>query len=356
LTCSADVLRSLYVDQKLTQAEIGERIGVSQVQVGRMLRAANIPVFVKSDRLCLPDVSPRLQEILVGSLLGDGSMSTTGRHTARFSEGHAVGQAGYLEWKAAEFGAFVSSTYATKKVDADGREHHGVGFTTHGCRQFRPWMDLFYPDGRRVFPAGLPGLLTPLALAVWYMDDGNLMSRFHPRIAFGLCDVSLHRALDGLVALGLRPVVHGRGGRTAIHFPGQVDAFFGLVRPYVGEVPGMRYKLPLESARRRVVRNAHELSSERVALLLSQGESKAAVARAYGVSRSTVGRRARSGVGAMGRPAGGVPGGRLADLTREELVGLYAVESDEAIGGRYGVSGALISRRRRMWGIPTKVR
>lgn len=290
----------MYCEDNLTQAEIGRRFGVSQMQAGRLLRAAGIPTRAKSDRLMLPGVTPRQHEVLVGSLLGDGSMSATGSKTARFSEGHSLKQEGYLAWKAAELGSLVSSTYKTRKVVGEC-EYRGVGLTTHGCRQLRPYYDLFYGTGKRVFPESLSDMMTPLVLAVWYMDDGSLMGKFHPRIAFGLDDGSLARSVSALAVLGLRATVHGTGGDRSIQFPGQSDTFFNLVRDAVGAV--MPYKLPAASVRRGQDKNARNLTHEEAVRLRVEGRTVAEIALNYGVGRSTVTRRIEGGPKKMGRPA-----------------------------------------------------
>lgn len=115
-TSASETLRALYCDQHLTQAEIGRIIGVSQTQAGRLLRKAGVPTQLKSDRLDLPELTSTQHEILVGSLLGDGSIGVTGTHTARFSEGHSQKQEGYLRWKADVLRPFTTTIFPTSKT------------------------------------------------------------------------------------------------------------------------------------------------------------------------------------------------------------------------------------------------
>jgi hypothetical protein len=207
----------------------------------------------------------------------------------------------YLLWKATLLGDHVSSTYNVVKRDK-GKEYYAKWFATHASTHLRPLYDLFYRTGARVFPKSLPELFTPLVLAVWYMDDGNC-GGYEPRIAFGLDDKSLDRAVKSLRGLGLKPEVHGEGSNSAFHFPGQADVFFTLVRPHIH--PCMAYKVPELTPRQLEDRNARRLTSDTASLLVTGGMTYEQVASVFDVGVSTVRRRVQS-VGLppkrMGRP------------------------------------------------------
>lgn len=300
-----EILRDLYLDQRLTEGEIAERFGTYQVRVNRLRKQWGIPTVSKAERLCLPPLTSEQHQLLIGSLLGDGHMAATSATSARFNENHCVDQEDYLLWKARILGTYVSSTTPTRKTDrASGNTYHGRAFATHSCTQLRPYYDLFYPapDRVRVFPWSLPKEMTPLVLAVWYMDDGGLANKFHPRIAFGLSDLSLGRATRALRKLGLKPTLTGDTSHDMmIGFPGQSDKFFDLIRPHVP--PCMARKLPVESDRREVDRNARKLTPEMVAELYTGGMSLTDISMVHDVGRGTVLRRLRSS-GVSSRPMG----------------------------------------------------
>jgi hypothetical protein len=302
-----EVLRDLYLDQRLTEGEIAERYGTYQVQINRLRKRWGIPTVSKAARLDLPPLTPEQHQILIGSLMGDGHMAATSNTSARFNESHSADQEEYLLWKSGILNPYVSSTTATRKTDKDsGTIYHGKAFTTHSCTQLRHYYDLFYPapDRKRVFPWSLPKEMTPLVLAVWYMDDGGLANKYHPRIAFGLCDLSLERAMRALRKLGLKPTLTGDTSRDMmIGFPGQSDKFFDLIRPHVP--PCMNRKLPVESDRREFDRNARKLTPKMVADLYEGGMSLTDISTVHDVGRGTVLRRLReSGIASrpMGRP------------------------------------------------------
>lgn len=277
-----ELLYDLYVRQCLTQRQIGERFGISQPKVSKLLRRWSIPRLIKSDRLRLPPLTPIQHEVLLGSLMGDGSMSRTGKHTARFYEGHSPKQDAYTRWKADLLEPYTAHVF----------ESDGLSFYTHGCRALRPYFDLFYGEGKRVFPVELPDQITPLALAVWYMDDGSVLRRFHPRISFGLDAVSLERADQALRQLGLIPKINPEGSNWSLTFPGQNDAFYELVSPHTP--PCMAYKVPDLTARRKVYQNQHaaKLTSEEARRLRAAGHTYQEIADMYGVGLTTARRRA----------------------------------------------------------------
>jgi len=297
-------LRRLYLTELLTETEIAEQYSTTQPSIRRRRIKWEIETLGKTGRKerQLPKLTQQQQELLIGSLLGDGTMNAPSVRTARFSEGHSMKQAPYTEWKAELLRPFTSKV-ANGKTVREGRTYESRYFTTQTCTVLRPFYDLFYPKGKRVFPSTLPDLMTPFVLAVWFMDDGNLSGRFHPRITFGLDELSRKRAFKALRRLGLRPVFSpDKGSTISIGFPGQSDLFYEKVGPYLHEC--MEYKLPRESRRRDQDRNARKLTPETARELYDGGMSVTKMAILYGVSRSTVHRRVHT-EGApkrMGRP------------------------------------------------------
>ena len=303
---TGNTLRHLYLSEGLTDSEIANLYGTYQVRVCRLRHKWGILTRTKTERVsgALPDLNPIQRELLVGSLLGDGWMRATSDFAAGFGEGHCLDQRGYTDWKADLMEPFTSSRYSGTKVDASsGNTFHSWSFSTTCCSQLRPFYDAFYPQPqrKRIFPKNLPDLMTPFILAVWYMDDGNLGVGSHPRIAFGLDDLSLTRGLQALCRLGLKPKVYGKGSNKAIHFPKQRVLFKDLVAPHL--IPCMSYKLPVETERMLVDRNARDLTGKKARSLYEGGMAVKQIASAFGVGASTVKRRLQS-VGTQMRRSG----------------------------------------------------
>ena len=99
--------------------------------------------------------------------MGDGNLSPN-RHDragARFRMGHGAAQAAYLDWKVSLLGNVPHSTTSNAK---------GAVFA-----DFTPLAELgelheavYFGDGRKHLSWDYLKSLSPLALAVWYMDDG----------------------------------------------------------------------------------------------------------------------------------------------------------------------------------------
>lgn len=298
-------LEKLYLEELWTETQIGDLYQTSQTTIGRRRKKWGIPTVGKTGAITrsLSPLSEEQRETIIGSLLGDGTMSAPSERTARVIEGHCLKQRAYTDWKADILGDYISTRFEATKKDADtGKTYKAWCYSTKTTTHLREFYDLFYGTGERVFPRNLADLITPRALAVWYMDDGSISNRFHPRISFGLDDLSRKRGFRALRALGLKPTLHEDGDTISIEFPGQTDQFFEIVSPHIPDCMG--YKLPQESKRREQDRNAKELTSERARELYDGGMSLTEISKVYGVSRTTAHRRVHQ-EGApkrMGRP------------------------------------------------------
>lgn len=107
--------------------------------------------------------------ILIGSLLGDGSLRRQGnRLNALLEVNHAHKHRDYVDWKYQNFQNYILSS-------PKARQGRGVRiayrFTTRSLPVFTDYHNWFYVDGIKRIPKDLK--LDPLSLAVWFMDDGS---------------------------------------------------------------------------------------------------------------------------------------------------------------------------------------
>jgi len=115
-------------------------------------------------------LSPRQMEIVRGSLMGDGTLSLTKNGlAARFRWGHGRKQTEYSDWKASLF-QNVGVSRSTNAKDAVFHDLQPLG-ELRGLRQ-----SVYTTDGKGFDDEYLKAL-TPLSLAIWYMDDGCLTTR-----------------------------------------------------------------------------------------------------------------------------------------------------------------------------------
>jgi recombination protein RecA len=103
---------------------------------------------------------------LRGTLMGDGAVSPSGSgFGARFRYDHCPAQTAYADWKASLFGNLKSSRH----VRADGV----VSYDFTPLPELAELRKSVYEKGKKVFDDDYLKSLTPLSLALWYMDDAS---------------------------------------------------------------------------------------------------------------------------------------------------------------------------------------
>ena len=190
-------------------------------------------------------------EVLRGTLMGDGALSPTRSGLgARFRYSHGAKQTAYADWKASLFENLVSSRHVRKD-----------GVVTH---DFQPLPELaatrtaVYVEGKKVFDDDYLKQLTPLSLALWYMDDANFTLRSkglqtRTEGGSGRAEICVEAMEPGtrerLVAyladtwdLRTKLVFRGVNPKAVLQFPTTETAKLqALIAPFVH--PSMDYKL-----------------------------------------------------------------------------------------------------------------
>jgi uracil-DNA glycosylase family 4 len=157
--------------------------------------------------------------------------------------GHCRDQSEYLRVKARALSELRPVVY-DGTATAAGRTHLTTNARTRASRALRLVRKRFYPEGKKVVPADLQ--LSPLSLAVWFLDDGYTKVK-SPTCA--MAEIAAHSFDETAIATLIREL--GRLGVTGytrdsspgrIHF--DVDAtrrLSEIIAPYTP--PSMRYKL-----------------------------------------------------------------------------------------------------------------
>jgi recombination protein RecA len=212
--------------------------------------------LITGDRVMLAEthqLSEQQWQVILGAVMGDGNLSPNrrGRAGVRFRMGHGAKQEAYLDWKASLLGNIehTRTTNAKAAVFAD----------------FTPLPELdevrqvvYFGDGKKHLTWDYLKALTPLALAVWYMDDGCFTVRskgVQERTQGGTGRIEIcveamspgsrERLVDYLRdSYGLDVKLTMRGARkiSVLQFTTAAsDKFQRLIAPYVHE--SMEYKL-----------------------------------------------------------------------------------------------------------------
>jgi uracil-DNA glycosylase family 4 len=193
-------------------------------------------------------LSETTHDIICGTLLGDGSISARSAHLVM---GHSERQRDYVTFLEAVLHELEPRVveYEAAAVAGGSRSYGVVNLRTRAHRSLGILRSAFYagPGGRKSVPTWLATGLTPLMVAVWFMDDGHM--RIRPgrqplaEIAAHAFDQADHQILlRGLARLGVPAA--SRKGR--LHFnAASTHLLSRLIAPYVPSA--MRYKLHPEA-------------------------------------------------------------------------------------------------------------
>jgi recombination protein RecA len=192
-------------------------------------------------------------QLILGSLMGDGNLSPNrrGRSGTRFRMGHGVKQSAYLDWKV----SLLSNIPHSRTTNAKGAVF----------ADFTPLPELselhevvYFGNGKKHFTWDYLKSLTPLALAVWYMDDGSFSLRskgVQERTAGGTGRIEicveamspgsrdrLVRYLRDTYRLEVKLTCYEPSKKSVLRFSTAAsEKFQKLIAPYVH--PSMEYKL-----------------------------------------------------------------------------------------------------------------
>lgn len=229
-------------------------------------------------KVLTPSFSPRQNALVVGGLLGDSHMqknlSSTGNCRLRFS--HSSKQKPYLEWKYDNLKDFCKTT---KGIIPDKRDRKTGIYTSYifytgymkifNSIQANWYIPTIGPNPKigedeiryvKTVPANLNKLLTdPLALSVWYLDDGTKRTDTE---SCRLATQSFSKEGNEIIRdclldnFGIRSSIEswGRNKKGQVIYQiailsskngGDYVKFRNLIKPIVAvEVPSMLYKLP----------------------------------------------------------------------------------------------------------------
>ncbi len=182
-------------------------------------------------------------EVVLGGLMGDSALSSTrSGHGARLRFGHGARQVAYGDWKASLF----ENVNIRRTTNGDG----AVLYDLQPLPELVQLRRAVYFGGHKRISDDYLKQLTPLSLAIWYMDDGYFAIRSKDgrsgRTEICVQAMEPHsrgRLLDCLRdEWGIRPKLIDRAGKAVFVFPKKETArLHALLAPYVH--PSMDYKL-----------------------------------------------------------------------------------------------------------------
>jgi len=189
-------------------------------------------------------LSPFQFEIIRGSVMGDGNLSQTIHKKSlgvRFRLGHGLKQEKYLKWKASLFENVPSTVYYTKNA---------VKFDLTPLPELYSLKKEVYRNKYKLFSADFIANITPLSLAIWYMDDGSLDIRnslkTKARIAIGVkrihptSRIYIKKMFKDRYDISVQ--IRKQGDLPVLYFNQEnTNKFLNLIKYYIH--PSMKYKL-----------------------------------------------------------------------------------------------------------------
>jgi recombination protein RecA len=185
--------------------------------------------IVAGDRVVVSEtarLSTQQWQVVLGGLMGDGHLAPNlrGRHGVRFRMGHGAAQVEYLDWK----GSLLGNIPQTRTVNR--RSAAFIDLTP--LPELGELREVVYwGDGKKHLTDEILKALTPLALAIWFMDDGSFSLR----------------------SKGLQQRTQGGSGRIAFCVEAMSKATRERLVDHLRDVYGVQCSVALRGAGRKAV-------------------------------------------------------------------------------------------------------
>lgn len=118
-------------------------------------------------------LTDRQLAIIRGSLLGDMSMRRQ-RATPNLLLRHSTKDAAYMEWFRHELPELFVRAPRVYRTLIGSTEYKVLAMDSRVHSDLAPVWDVLYRNGSKTLTEEFLSVLNPLAIAVWYMDDGCL--------------------------------------------------------------------------------------------------------------------------------------------------------------------------------------
>jgi len=172
-----DYMNDAYTIRRLSCGEIAAEIGIPKRTINGWMHTLNIPVRPWGIGKNIIDISDYLKSFIDGELLGDGTMTKCGVHSAYYQHGSQYEE--YVDWLEKEF----TREGVKQGGEIDCRTHHcdfhnGSQASDHDAYHyrslsyvaFRPFRSRFYPEKDKIVPKDI--VIDPVVLRQWYLGDG----------------------------------------------------------------------------------------------------------------------------------------------------------------------------------------
>lgn len=194
-------------------------------------------------------LSTEQKDILIGLMLGDGCLESQNKsRTYRLKIEQSLSHKEYVDWLYGKLKNLVLTEPKIKIKKIGSKAYQNYGFQTISCSQLRFFAHQFYDQNskKKKIPKIIGKLLNPLALAVWFMDDGQIKSRKHRALlinsqCFSKKDLGLlQKALKDKFGIETTLKKEKTGYRIYL-LSKTISRFLAIISSYI--LSSMRYKL-----------------------------------------------------------------------------------------------------------------
>jgi LAGLIDADG DNA endonuclease family len=206
--------------------------------------------------------SSQLDGAIYGALLGDASLSRPKQSAnSNFTLTHSPKQIEYLEFKKDLFSQIHPLEFKFKKIEfynkKAGKTYTTFYYYTNYTQYLTKLRHKFYPNETKTVNYNILNKLTPLGLAIWWMDDGSLVvykrkdrNAVNRYATLATCSFSLE---EHLIIINyfkhtwdISPKLVKRRQYNkeyyVLMFPmKQFTKFVEIIKPYI--IPSMNYKI-----------------------------------------------------------------------------------------------------------------
>lgn len=178
-------------------------------------------------------LSKEQMDFCVGSILGDGSIRSKNGITAQMRFGHGVKQNEYCKWKMNVFNkSFIGYKGVTNKGEFrfDTKYTHELMILNNKISIVDKWH----------VPQEVVDLITPLSLAIWYLDDGSFEGHYQKWgngksfiSAKSMTVDTLERIAKHLENFGLKATVYNQAQRGLYFYGEENFKMHQLIAKYV---------------------------------------------------------------------------------------------------------------------------
>jgi hypothetical protein len=208
--------------------------------------AGRITYSTKIREMKKTSLSEYQKTVLIGTILGDACLESNWSKTNyRLQVRQSKEQEAYVSWKYEIFKDFVLTPPQHYKTT------NSVWFRTISHPDITKFYLEFYPHGKKIIPLDTIAelLQNPLTIAVWFMDDGNIVRRKGKIQGYHLNTQSFSQEENELLSSVLRSTYgiscsvekNHTYFRLAIYRQYDRERFVELIREYIQ--PSMQYKI-----------------------------------------------------------------------------------------------------------------